>query len=100
MRELSYQKWAIWKRMFNLAWDITSGKVEKKKDGLAESDLIVKWKKVMEGVLFRAFSQMHMLKTNSNNNKKREGDWSKTEGAMEEGIVLCFAFESCCHQDS
>lgn len=94
MRELSYQKWAISKRTFNLTWDITSGKVEKKKGGVAEPGLIVKSKKMIEGV-----SQMHILKTN-NNNKKREGDWSKMEGAMEEGIVLHFVFESCYRQDS
>ena len=59
MCELSYQKWAIWKRKFNLTWDNTSGKVQEKKDSPAESDLIVKWKNIIEVVLFGSFSQMH-----------------------------------------
>lgn len=40
MLELSYQKWAIWKTMLNFVRDITSGKVEKKKKDLAESELM------------------------------------------------------------
>lgn len=41
--------------MFNLTWDITFGKAEKKKDGPAQSDLIGMWKKIMEGVFIQGF---------------------------------------------
>lgn len=55
MHEFSYQKWAIWKRMFNLTWDITFGKAGKEKNGPAESDLTETWKKIMEAVFIQGF---------------------------------------------
>lgn len=81
MHEQIQPKWAIWKRMFNLTWDITFGKAEKKRDGPAESDLIGTRKKIMEGVFIQGF----LTKAYIENNKKREGDWSKTRGSNGRG---------------
>lgn len=77
MLELSYQKWAIWKRTFNFVWDITSGKVENKKKDLAESELMEMWEN--DGVcLGQGFLINACIKSN-NIGKNREEDWSKME---------------------